>query len=402
MITKKNADLIYLLGTYTWSETFVHRDLFELLKSDLPIHPVLVFAPDFKTNCPDWESLAPNRKDEECALSTTSVLATKITKHFPTTLTRKIHTMGALRRHQPLIERLCSLINKRKAVHVHAEFADLPALIAAEAANRTGCTYSIGVHARDVFCLKFDPDFLFRKASFITACNAAAADAVRSYFPTVGNLPVIHHGLDLETWGFAEKKISANRCTRSNVLFVGRCVAKKGIHLLLQTIKLAAASHIDNELVLTVLGDGPLERELKCLASDWHINENVRWKGRVTEEQVREHLLQADCLVVPSLELADGNKDGIPNVVLEAMACGTPVVGTQAGGLSEVLTTSSGWIVTDETPEALLHQIAALKKEPALAQKKCRQARALLEQEFDIKRVTEQRTKLFRHLLEKY
>ena len=110
-------------------------------------------------------------------------------------------------------------------------------------------------------------------------------------------------------------------------------------------------------LHLTILGDGPLAEELKRRASRLGLGETVTFGGAVAEAEVLTAMRCSDCLVVPSIVAPDGDRDGLPNVILEAAACGLPIVATTTGAIEEFVDGETGWLCGSPTAEALADAI---------------------------------------------
>ena len=146
-----------------------------------------------------------------------------------------------------------------------------------------------------------------------------------------------------------------NQGSRRVVLFVGRLAEKKGIKYLIEAMK-----HIDNA-VLVIAGKGPLLDELKEQVSTEGLNDIVKFIGAKTHAELRTIYASADVVAVPSITAEDNDKEGLPLVVLEAMASGTPVVGTRSGGIKEVIKDKeNGLIVPEKNSAELANKIQML------------------------------------------
>jgi len=142
-------------------------------------------------------------------------------------------------------------------------------------------------------------------------------------------------------------------------LAVGRLVEKKGFGDLLEALGRLRAT--EPQLHATIVGEGPLRGELEALARSLGIADRVRFAGWCTPAEVAAAMAEADLLVVPSVTAADGDMEGMPLVILEAMATGLPVVGTRHSGIPEiVLDGITGRIVPERDPAALAGAIASL------------------------------------------
>ncbi len=379
--------ILYLLGAYPrWSETFIRQDLSLLQELGLPVRPVALFPGDVSP-APDWPVV---RCLQEAAPEPAGhAFRAKLRTLVP----RGLATRLSLFSHRDLCRQLRVLVQREKIGHIHAEFADLPGLLAAHVSQRLGITYSVGVHARDIHLCKYDPALLFADASFITVCNAAARDELLATFPAVADrVRLIYHGLLLDQWPFRRKGQSPH--SPMSLLFAGRFVEKKGLKILLRALFLCREASLS--VSLTLLGAGPQERELRNMIRELDLGGLVTFEGVVSRDAVRRHMEQSDCLVVPSVVDAAGDQDGIPNVVLEAMAVGTPVLGTDAGSLAEVLSDATGWPCHAGDEQDLCRKITEIVRNPQRAEEKCGNARKLIETDFDARGLARQRMALFR------
>ena len=368
-----------------WSETFLRQDLTLLLEQGLPIHAISLFPGDCEPQ-PDWPKAEVLKKD--VIPSTTKAAASRRILPIPPS----IRAWLSLLKHRKLLDALCDRLKQLEISHLHAEFADLPALLASKAAKRLNISYSVGIHAFDVHCAKYPPDLLFNSARFITACNQAAADALSTANPSLqSKIAVIHHGIDLQKWTFDDCQPPKPIC---KIAFVGRLVPKKGLDILIRALPYLKVNGI--EFSLEVVGSGPLEDELKDLANQQQVVEFIHWHGVQTPENVRSILRQSSCLCAPSVVAADGDRDGIPNTVLEAMAIGLPVITTQVGGLKETMADDRGWIIDFLSPLQLSNTLTTFAaSSPEERQRRVQNARQLIESDFDARKLAKQRAKLF-------
>ena len=138
---------------------------------------------------------------------------------------------------------------------------------------------------------------------------------------------VVHRtGIDLRRWPYRERGAASDG--RLRLVTVGRLVEKKGIEYLLRAVRILADRRVDVEC--RILGDGPRRDRLAALAAELGIADRVHFQGRHEQETVRDGIDGSDILVAASVTAADGDEEGIPNVLKEAMALGLPVVGNEA------------------------------------------------------------------------
>jgi colanic acid/amylovoran biosynthesis glycosyltransferase len=198
---------------------------------------------------------------------------------------------------------------------------------------------------------------------------------------------VVHRtGIDLSRWPCRERYPAAPGSLR--LVSVGRLVEKKGIAHVLGALRLLVDRGVGAEY--RVFGDGPLREPLAALASHLGVTDRVHFEGRQPQEAVRDGLAAADVLVAASVTAADGDEEGIPNVLKEAMALGMPVVGTRHAGIPELVEDGvSGWLVPERDESALAGALARLAAEPERWAAMGRAGRAKVEREYDILRLND-------------
>jgi glycosyltransferase involved in cell wall biosynthesis len=257
---------------------------------------------------------------------------------------------------------------------VHAYFAHTPCAVAEGAARTLGIPYSFSVHARDV--RKVAPIELARRArraACVIACNQDAAHVVRE----MDAQPVlVPHGVDLRR--FAPAPLPPRGPL--HLLAVGRCVEKKGFSVLIE-----AVAKLDVCFDLRIVGDGPLRASLEDSVGALGLAGRVRFDGPLTHRDLPAAYAAADAVVVPSVEDASGDRDGLPNVVLEAMASGRPVVASEIAAIgTAVRDRETGLLVAPGDAPALCAAIERVARDRSLAQDMGRAAHALVEHEFEL------------------
>ena len=381
--------IMYLLSSYPrWSETFLRLDLKGLEERGLPITIVSLYPGDC---IPQREWPEAHLLSDAAPQPIASSFLQRISSFLLLIIPRTLRATLSILKHRRLLEKLLVECRKNHIGHIHAEFADLAALLGSEVSRLTGCTYSVGIHALDVHKMKYPCHRLFADVSFITSCNLAAAKALYRKCPWLNQkMHLIHHGVDLDLWQYMQDfELPEN----IHILFAGRLVVKKGLPILFQAI----ASLIHGSLTrthLTIVGEGPMEPELKNLADALDINDSITWKGRVQQTELPALFRTATCICVPSIVTKDGDQDGIPNVITEAMAAGLPVVASQVGGISEVVTEKTGWPVSSLTPVNLATAIIACASHPDETERRRKNARKQMEYNFDAKKLAEKRAYL--------
>lgn len=268
--------------------------------------------------------------------------------------------------------------------HLHAHFLNRPALVAVLASTLTRTPASLSAHARDVFVPELRMAALVRWCRFAVVCSNAGLAALRHQLPAElhSKLTCLHHGIALETFRFRPRpRRSAPGTLR--VLSVARLVPKKGLDTVVR-----ALAHLDQRgwrTVYRLIGDGNGVDEIHRLAGSLGIC--IEHHRRVPHPEIAHFLNDADVFVLGCRVARDGDRDGVPNAILEAMAAGVPVVVTAAGGVADVVRDrDTGMLVTNHDPAAIADAIESVVADPVLRARVSRRARDEIETRFDIDR----------------
>lgn len=260
------------------------------------------------------------------------------------------------------------------ATVVHGHWVIPGGVIGAAAAGSTPLLVS--VHGSDLYVAERHAlarraaAWAFRRAGWVTACSAdLLARAVAMGAPT-DRSEVVPYGVDADRFRPDHERRAACRSRLgvgedAPLLFsAGRFVRKKGFEYLLEAV--ARLADRWPTLTLVMAGDGDLADELREQAVRLGIAGRLRFVGTVGQHEVAEYLAAADVSVVPSVRDAAGNVDGLPNVVMESMASGTPLVTTAAGGIGAVAEADhTALVVPEHDAEALSAAIHRLLASPA-------------------------------------
>jgi glycosyltransferase involved in cell wall biosynthesis len=272
-----------------------------------------------------------------------------------------------------------ALLARRKINGIHAYFAHQPAEVAQQAAHMSGLPFGFSVHARDF--RKVAPEVLAQRAgeaACVVACNTDVARDIRNLGASVHLLP---HGVDLQR--FKSTGGSSNGVLR--LLAVGRLVEKKGFDFLI-----AALAGLKIPFALTIVGDGPERERLRQLVHLNNLENHVVFFGSATHSDLPRMYLEADVVVVPSVQDRSGDRDGLPNVVLEAMASGRAVVASDVGGIaSAIIDNENGLLVPGGDPVALGDAIRRLSQSKALREQLGRNGRRRVERDYEVGQCSE-------------
>ncbi len=284
------------------------------------------------------------------------------------------------------------VLRRRGVTHLHAHFASEGAIAARIFSRLTRLPYSVTVHANDLFVHPKALDPLLAEAAFVVTVSQYNKDYILQQSPTVpaSRVHVLHPWVDLEHFA----PVSPQSDGQLRIFSVGRLVEKKGHIYLVEACHLLQKRGVD--FICRIVGEGPLRGELENLILERGLQERVQLLGPQPHQAVRQLLGKSTVFVLPCVIAADGDRDGMPVALTEAMACGLPVVSTTIVGIPELVQEGTGLLVPPRDAPALakaLHQVAEMEVEERDAMG--RRGRAVVAAEFDLNRGTEQLVKLF-------
>ncbi len=267
------------------------------------------------------------------------------------------------------------VVRTTRATVVHAHWVIPSGGVAAAAARSAPLVVSL--HGSDVFvaerhaAVRPAARYAFGRAGWVTACS----EDLRSRAVRLGADParseVVPYGVDVTRFrpnGDARRRMRSRHALAPDaavVLAAGRFAHKKGFEYLIDA--LAALAPRWPALRLVLAGSGDLDARLKERAAARGVADRVIWPGAVPQSEVADWLAAADVAVAPSIRDDAGNVDGLPNVVLEALASGTPVVATPAGGITTVAVhRRTALVVPERDAGALAEAVGELLRQPAL------------------------------------
>lgn len=250
---------------------------------------------------------------------------------------------------------------------IHVHFLHTPASVARYAAILTGLPWTGSAHAKDIWTT---PDWEKREkladCRWLVTCSAYARDHLAALAPEPERVELVYHGIDGTRFppapGRRPLRTGAERSDPLRILCVGRAVEKKGHDVLLAALaRLPEGVHWR----LVHVGGGPLRDALRKQAEDLGIAGRIDWKGSLPQGDVIAEYRAADLFVLACRVGRDGDRDGLPNVLMEAQSQGLACIATRVSAVPELIVDGeTGVLVPPEDPGALADAVAALAAMP--------------------------------------
>ena len=279
--------------------------------------------------------------------------------------------------------RLARECERRKIDHLHAHFLSGNTRVARMASELAGVTYSLTAHAKDIYAAGLSESKVSRRiggASF----TVTVSEHNRSHLGLAANaerIVVIRNGVDVRRIRFRE----GAPLRLEVVLAVGRLVPKKGFDVLVEAIGLL--DHRSHPIEAWIVGEGPEEENLRQMIAARGLETKVKLMGPRSHDDVLAIMGIAGLLAVPSVIAPDGDRDGLPTVIPEAMASGLPVVASRTVGIPEIVIDGKTGLLAETGDAAdLARAIAQMQANPKEAAAMAHAARAKVEKEYDLER----------------
>jgi len=276
---------------------------------------------------------------------------------------------------------VADLLGEHGVHRVHAHWATYPALVAWAMKRFAGIPYSITAHGHDIVM----PNPLLRRkieeSDFMVTCSDYNKLLLAKHYgnKAIAKIHVIRHGVPLEAYA-VRKAVPAGP---PRIVSVGRLVDYKGFPTLLKAVALLRER--GQEVACDIVGEGPLEPLIRSTIDSLRLNGRVRLLGAKTQEEVRKILKGATVCVLACEPGRGGLMDGIPNVLMEAMALGIPAVGTHLSGIPELIEDGrTGLLAEPGDSDSLAVAMDRLISDPALAARVAEEGRQKVEESFDI------------------
>ncbi len=275
--------------------------------------------------------------------------------------------------------------------HIHAHFANAPAASARFANLMSGIPYSFTTHAKDLY---LTPPRLLRAraraATFVATCTDYNARYLRDLLVAdADKVHLVYHGIDLSQFNPRDEQPARTSNPAKLVLSVGRLVAKKGHDDLIAACAMLHRKGLAFRCM--IVGEGPLRSALAAQIDEFRLTGVVTLEGAMTHAELVALYRHADVFALAPRITDDGDRDGIPNVIAEAMATGVPVVSTDVSGVPElVIHGQTGLLARPNDPASFADALERLLADPAQAASLARAARQRLVRDFDLWTTTRQ------------
>ncbi|GHF40063.1 glycosyltransferase [Seohaeicola zhoushanensis] len=269
---------------------------------------------------------------------------------------------------------------------IYAHFLHTPASVARYAAVMLGIPWAFSAHAKDIWT---SPDWELREklalgpggASFGATCTAFGAAHLRDLAADPGRIDLVYHGLDLARFPAPPERPLRAPGAPLQLLSVGRLVEKKGFDRLIDALALLP-DWLDWHWVH--IGGGELKDQMKAQAEAAGIATRITWKGACDQPEVIAAMRTADLFVLPSRIAANGDRDGLPNVLMEAASQLLPIVTTAVSAIPEFITHGTHGLLVRDAPEDIAEAITDVASDPAAAAEMATAALARLRSDFAV------------------
>lgn len=252
---------------------------------------------------------------------------------------------------------------------LYAHFLHTPASVARYAAVMRGLPWAYSAHAKDIWT---SPDWELSEklrpgagaANWGATCTALGARHLQQFAGSPDRVDLVYHGLDLGRFPAPPKRIQRTPGDPFRLLSVGRLVEKKGFDRLIDAFALLPTSM---NWEWTHIGGGMLSDAMKQRAQALGVADRITWRGACDQPEVIEEMRRADLFVLPSRVADDGDRDGLPNVLMEAASQRLPILSTAVSSIPEFIESGTHGLLSDDSPSALAAALQRIENDPGEA-----------------------------------
>ncbi len=276
-------------------------------------------------------------------------------------------------------------VERKRIKHLHAHFVSNATTLAMVASRLTDITFSFTAHANDIYVNPILLPEKIRAAQFIIAISQYNERALHDAVPTQDTLNKMHlvrYCIDVQRFSPPTERPRNNP---PMILAVSRLVEKKGLPYLIEACNILAVN--GREFRCMIVGAGPQEDLLQKLIAEHNLSKHVTLEGVVFQEGLKQYLSKADMFVLPCIVASDGDIDGIPNTLMEAMAMEIATISTTVSGIPELIEDmKTGLAVPPEDGESLATAIATLLDDQELRDRLGKAGRLKVAEDFEIEK----------------
>jgi colanic acid/amylovoran biosynthesis glycosyltransferase len=381
------------------TETFILREISELERQGQPVvlvsmieerpevmhreavpwHGRAIYTPFFSPAIAAAFARALARQWRELLPLIGWIVASSI--HRPVTLLKSLMVV-------PKCTYLASRLRNSGVAHLHAHFATHPTTMALIISKLTGIPFSFTVHAHDIFVDRTHLRRKVREAAFIRSISRFNELFLERLYPEEarGKIEVVHVGIELSRYQRSQPPAGGGR---PKILCIAALKPYKGLDYLIRAARILAEQGV--ELDIDIIGTGPQKGHLEREITNCGVEDRVRLMGALPQEKVAEAIAACELFVLPSIIASDGQMEGIPVALMEAMAAEKAVVATAISGIPELVEhRASGLLVDPANPEELAAAIGELLADPELRARLGAAGRVRVEERFSLPKIVEE------------
>jgi glycosyltransferase involved in cell wall biosynthesis len=253
--------------------------------------------------------------------------------------------------------------------HYYAHFMHTPSSVCLYASLITQRPWSISAHAKDIWTIRdWEKREKIANAAWVVTCTCVNEKHLKQLSDKPDKVSLLYHGLDFNRFPSADPvtthRDGSNEQDPVRLLSVGRAVDKKGYQFLLDAL---AGLPADLHWEFSHIGGGELLDKLKSSADSMGLSSRIKWLGSLPQTEVLACYRNADLFVLPSHVSVDGDRDGLPNVLMEAQSQRLACLSTNISGIPELIEhAKTGWLVPEKDSNSLSQALLMLISDPKL------------------------------------
>ena len=267
---------------------------------------------------------------------------------------------------------------------IYAHFLHTPASVARYTAILRGLPWAFSAHAKDIWT---SPEWELREklsaahhgAVFGATCTGFGATHLQGLADDPARVDLVYHGLDLDRFPTPPARTPRTKSTPFRMMSVGRLVEKKGFDNLIDALALLPKTL---DWHWTHIGGGALDGEMRARADAAGISARITWRGACDQPEVIASMRESDLFVLPSRVAEDGDRDGLPNVLMEAASQKLPILSTPVSAIPEFIDTGTHGVLSDDAPAALAAAMVQFADDPSFGPALAERAYTRLKSDF--------------------